>query len=89
MTSSGAKGDAEPDQQGTVSDPPALGALAKDTAKDAVGVVMGYVGGRVWLRPLLGGREWEVRSERVRSLTSREELSARLSARNESQRWGK
>ncbi|UFD97988.1 hypothetical protein PQC18_gp50 [Streptomyces phage Pablito] len=61
---------------------PGIGELAKDTGRDTVGVVMGHVGSYVQLRPINGGREWDAKPDRVRSLTAREELSARLAVRN-------
>jgi hypothetical protein len=64
------------------------GALVKDTDKGLVGVVMGDVGGRVLLRPIQGGKEWEALPGAVQPLTPREELSARLAARNADSRWG-
>ncbi|MFD1828813.1 hypothetical protein ACFSJS_03915 [Streptomyces desertarenae] len=38
--------------------------------------------GRVWLRPLGGGREWDAEPHEVEPLTRREQLSARLAAAN-------
>lgn len=65
-----------------------VGALAKDTEAGLVGVVMGDVGGRVLLRPIQGGKEWEALPGNVKPLTAREELRARLAARNETSRCG-
>nr|WP_079101210.1 hypothetical protein [Streptomyces pathocidini] len=71
-------------------DQPELGSLVIDTGdRNRVGVVMGHVGPYVQLRPVGGGREWDAAPERVRPLTSREELSARLAARNKGARWGR
>ncbi len=61
---------------------PDIGALAKDTASGRIGVVMGAVGGRVQIRPIGGGREWDAVPDKVRPLSAREELSARLAIRN-------
>ncbi|WP_018548360.1 hypothetical protein [Streptomyces sp. LaPpAH-108] len=44
----------------TVPEPPAVGAYAKDARNGRIGEVMGRVGGRVQLRPVGGGREWDV-----------------------------
>lgn len=65
-----------------------VGELAKDTRSGQVGVVMGDIAGRVMLRSLAGGKEWEVEPEKLGSLTPREELSARLTIRNDASRWG-
>ncbi|MFJ4619691.1 hypothetical protein [Streptomyces sp. NPDC088812] len=67
---------------------PGLGALAKDNANGRIGVVMGAVGGRVQMRPTQGGREWDAMPDDVVSLSAREELSARLAARNDDSRVG-
>ncbi|NED34858.1 hypothetical protein [Streptomyces sp. SID8499] len=61
---------------------PGIGALAKDTASGRIGVVMGAVGGRVQIRPIGGGREWDAVPDNVQTLSAREELSARLAIRN-------
>ncbi|MGW2207892.1 hypothetical protein [Streptomyces sp. NPDC001781] len=44
---------------------PALGAYALDVRDGRLGEVMGRVGGRVQLRPLGGGREWDVPPEHL------------------------
>ncbi|HEY8984510.1 MAG TPA: hypothetical protein VIU15_33670 [Streptomyces sp.] len=67
---------------------PGIGELAKDTARGLIGVVMDEVGGRVQIRPLTGGTEWDVLPENVVALSAREELSARLTIRNGSSRNG-
>lgn len=61
---------------------PGIGALAKDTANGRIGVVMGEVGGRVQIRPVGGGIEWDAMPDNVVAPTAREELSARLAIRN-------
>ncbi|MFG3099957.1 hypothetical protein ACGFZL_05420 [Streptomyces sp. NPDC048182] len=61
---------------------PGIGELAKDTASGRIGVVMGEVGGRVQMRPVGGGREWDAMPNTVVALRAREELSARLAVRN-------
>ncbi|GHF18320.1 hypothetical protein E5082_16355 [Streptomyces griseoluteus] len=48
------------DEEGRV-----LGSYALDVRDGRVGEVMGQVGGRVQLRPLGGGREWDVPPEHV------------------------
>lgn len=67
---------------------PSIGELAKDTAGKRIGVVMGEIGGRVQMRPIQGGREWDAKPDDVAALTPREELSARLAARNGNRRVG-
>ncbi|WP_031508080.1 hypothetical protein [Streptomyces megasporus] len=59
-----------------------VGSMARDVRDGRVGDVMDVHPGRVWLRPLGGGREWDARPEEVRPLTPREQLSARLAAAN-------
>ena len=49
---------------------PNVGSLVRDTAKDRVGVYMGKMGPFAMLRPVGGGKEWEVRPEDVRSATT-------------------
>ncbi|MFH9549160.1 hypothetical protein [Streptomyces sp. NPDC017435] len=61
---------------------PAVGDLAKDSGTGRIGVVMGEVGGRVQMRPVRGGREWDALPGDVAALSAREELSARLAVRN-------
>jgi hypothetical protein len=67
---------------------PGIGALAKDGATGRIGVVMGEVGGRVQMRPVRGGREWDAIRDDVEALSAREELSVRLAARNGNSRAG-
>ncbi|MFG2724053.1 hypothetical protein [Streptomyces canus] len=61
---------------------PGIGELAKDSARDRIGVVMGALGGRVQMRPIGGGTEWDVMPDNVVAPSPREELSARLAIRN-------
>lgn len=61
---------------------PGIGDLAKDSASGRIGVVMDKVGGRVQIRPLTGGTEWDAMPDKVVALSAREELSARLAIRN-------
>ncbi|WP_075268423.1 hypothetical protein [Streptomyces sp. Tue 6075] len=67
---------------------PAIGELAKDTAKGCVGVVMGEVGGRVQIRPIRGGTEWDAMPDNVVTPSACEELSAHLAIRNANTRAG-
>lgn len=48
---------------------PGVGSLARDTARGEVGQVMDHQSGRVWLRPLSGGREWTAWPDEVEPLT--------------------
>ncbi|MDX3544880.1 hypothetical protein PV729_22820 [Streptomyces europaeiscabiei] len=67
---------------------PGIGELAKDSASGRLGVVMGEIGGRVQMRPVHGGREWDAMPRSVVALSAREELSARLAAKNGNSRVG-
>ncbi|MGW1889014.1 hypothetical protein ACWCP6_01975 [Streptomyces sp. NPDC002004] len=55
---------------------PPVGSYAVDVRTGQVGRVMGHEGPYVQLRPLGGGREWDVAPEEVRTATSQERLSA-------------
>lgn len=67
---------------------PGIGELAKDTAKGRIGIVMGELGGRVQIRPIGGGREWDAMPDKVVHPSAREELSARLAIKNGNSRDG-
>ncbi|MFG2955757.1 hypothetical protein ACGF5O_18780 [Streptomyces sp. NPDC048291] len=67
---------------------PGIGELAKDSARDRIGVVMGAVGGRVQIRPIGGGTEWDAIPDNVVAPSPREELRARLAIRNSNSRDG-
>ena len=67
---------------------PGIGELAKDIASGRIGVVMGELGGRVQIRPMGGGVEWDAMPANVEALSAREELSARLAVRNGNSRVG-
>ncbi|MFF8845465.1 hypothetical protein ACF08N_22525 [Streptomyces sp. NPDC015127] len=67
---------------------PGIGDLAKDTANGKLGIVMGEIGGRVQMRPVGGGIEWDAMPDNVVSPKAREELSARLAVRNANTRAG-
>lgn len=43
-----------------------VGTVVIDTCRDRVGTVMDEIGSRIHIRPLGGGREWDVKSEYVR-----------------------
>ncbi|HZG02172.1 MAG TPA: hypothetical protein VE546_01125 [Streptomyces sp.] len=59
-----------------------VGSVVRDLRDGRVGDVMDIHPGRVWLRPLGGGREWDAAPDEVQPLTPREQLSARLAAAN-------
>ncbi|GAA3844442.1 hypothetical protein GCM10022403_090420 [Streptomyces coacervatus] len=61
---------------------PAVGAYATDVRDGRIGEVMGHVGGRVQLRPVGGGREWECPPESVGAAPPEEVLRARVRGRN-------
>ncbi|MFD4144186.1 hypothetical protein [Streptomyces sp. NPDC058572] len=67
---------------------PGIGELAKDEASGRIGVVMGEIGGRVQMRPMRGGVEWDAMPDKVVALRAREELSARLAVKNNNSRVG-
>ncbi|MFE2838740.1 hypothetical protein ACFXI6_48625 [Streptomyces mirabilis] len=67
---------------------PGIGELAKDSARGRIGVVMGEIGGRVQIRPIRGGKEWDAMPDNVMALSAREELSARLAVKNGNSRVG-
>jgi hypothetical protein len=67
---------------------PGIGELAKDTARNRIGVVMGEIGGRVQIRPIGGGTEWDAVPDNVVAPSAREELSARLAIKNGNSRDG-
>jgi hypothetical protein len=73
------------DEEGT----PDVGSLVLDAKRDRVGVVMDRQGGRVYLRPPQGGREWEAAPEDVRPAKARDELRARVAEINAAGRWGR
>jgi hypothetical protein len=45
---------------------PGIGSPAYDASRERYGLVMDRVAGRVWLRQVGGGREWEARPEDIR-----------------------
>ncbi|CAL9557434.1 hypothetical protein ACLIYM_28240 [Streptomyces fenghuangensis] len=53
-----------------------------DTTRDRIGELMGRSGGRYFLRPPGGGREWECLPENTRLPTPEEQLSAGVRAAN-------
>lgn len=61
---------------------PGIGELANDSGRRRIGVVMGELGGRVQMRPIRGGLEWDAMPDNVVALSAQEELNARLALRN-------
>ncbi|MFE7278562.1 hypothetical protein [Streptomyces sp. NPDC057623] len=61
---------------------PPAGALVRDTARGRVGEFMGKQGPYFMVRPLGGGREWEVSPEYVEPLTPEEVLSVKVKRAN-------
>ncbi|MEU3861921.1 hypothetical protein AB0F03_31935 [Streptomyces sp. NPDC028722] len=55
---------------------PPAGSHVVDTRTGRVGVVMGYEGPYVQVRPYGGGREWDAEPETLRGATTAERLSA-------------
>ncbi|WP_031507999.1 hypothetical protein [Streptomyces megasporus] len=53
-----------------------------DTRRNQIGELMGKSGGRYFLRPPGGGREWECLPENTRLPTPEEQLSAGVRAAN-------
>ncbi|MFE0733412.1 hypothetical protein [Streptomyces sp. NPDC058855] len=61
---------------------PPIGAIVLDTARNHVGRVMGAEGPYLQLRPLGGGREWDVEAAHLHPLTGAELLSALVAEAN-------
>ncbi|GAB2905643.1 hypothetical protein [Streptomyces mayteni] len=59
-----------------------VGAAVMDVRRERVGVVMAKENDRVYLRPLLGGREWEAEESDLRPATGEERLLAKLRGLN-------
>ncbi|GAA2468564.1 hypothetical protein [Streptomyces lavendulocolor] len=54
-----------------------------DARDGRIGEVMGHVGGRVQLRPLGGGREWDCPADELTPASPREVLRARVRELNQ------
>ena len=61
---------------------PPPGTLVRDTARGRVGEYMGKGGPYLLLRPVGGGREWEVSPEYVEPLSQEEALSVKVRVAN-------
>jgi hypothetical protein len=68
---------------------PGAGEFVMDVVDGRVGVVIACMDDHVRLRPLDGGALWVAEPARVRGLSAREQLSARLAVANAARRWGK
>jgi hypothetical protein len=62
---------------------PTVGTVMIDVARSVIGEFRGEAGGQYCLRPLGGGREWEVSPEYVRVATDGERSDPTLAARGE------
>ncbi|MGW6456399.1 hypothetical protein ACWF94_10800 [Streptomyces sp. NPDC055078] len=65
-----------------------IGAVVRDSAVGRVGRVMGDVGGRVQLRPLNGGVEWDALPERLSPAAQSDAMSEAVAEANAQSRWG-
>jgi hypothetical protein len=63
-----------------------VGALAHDTTRDRVGVVMARESGRVYLRPQGGGKEWAAKPGDIEPISAEEAPSKRVRDANERSR---
>ncbi len=91
-TSGGPSTEPGPATEPTTSGPtvPAvpIGTPVRDTTRDRIGVVMDRQGPYFQLRPLDGGREWDVAPEHVEPVSAREVLHARVAEANHRSRQG-
>lgn len=93
MPSSGAggEGDDNPTLPGCsrLGEVAAAGEVVRDIARERVGRVMGHEGPYVQLRPLAGGREWDVEPRDLRAMSQSEVLSALVAELNARSRRGR
>ncbi|MFI8276010.1 hypothetical protein ACIGBH_14040 [Streptomyces sp. NPDC085929] len=61
---------------------PAIGDTVRDTLRNRFGIVTDRIGPYLRLRPLTGGRVWEVESEDTEPVSTPEALRARLAEVN-------
>ncbi|MFJ9541684.1 hypothetical protein ACIRPX_31115 [Streptomyces sp. NPDC101225] len=61
---------------------PPVGTYVTDVRDGRIGEAMGHVGGRVQLRPVAGGREWDCPPESARTASPEEVLRARVRKAN-------
>ncbi|MEC4017772.1 hypothetical protein [Streptomyces sp. H27-D2] len=67
---------------------PEGGETVRDAGSGRVGVVMGKVGPYYQLRPVGGGKEWDVPPSNIRAISQTEVLSVRVAVANERSRQG-
>ncbi|MGW1977453.1 hypothetical protein [Streptomyces sp. NPDC001889] len=67
---------------------PTAGDVVRDAAGKRIGRVMGRVGGRIQLRPLNGGREWDALPEDLTPAVQSDAMSAAVAEANAQSRWG-
>ncbi|MER7955257.1 hypothetical protein [Streptomyces sp. NPDC096030] len=67
---------------------PEVGDLVRDTATGRVGFYVDSVAGRLLIRPVRGGREWEAGPDDVQLATPMRELRARAAEINARSRRG-
>ncbi|MGH3310169.1 MAG: hypothetical protein ACRDP3_06240 [Streptomyces sp.] len=72
----------------TEPSPPTNGTVVFDEERGRVGEVMDQSGGRLQLRPVRGGREWDADPAHVRTATTAERVRATLAAVNAASRGG-
>jgi hypothetical protein len=65
-----------------------VGMVVRDTKRDRIGRVMECGPCRVHLRPVCGGREWEVARDDIEQLPISEALGRVVAERNAQSRWG-
>ncbi|MEU8972613.1 hypothetical protein AB0D11_25635 [Streptomyces monashensis] len=61
---------------------PTIKEIVEDSDTGRIGEVEGHVGPNWQLRPLHGGREWDVRPEAIRQIDQAQALSAKARAAN-------
>ncbi|MCY0933593.1 hypothetical protein [Streptomyces sp. H34-S4] len=66
-----------------------IGSVMKDTKAGRAGTVAGASDGKIQLRPLGGGMEWDVDPKDVERVSPRDELKLRLAAENERSIYGR
>ncbi|GGZ45533.1 hypothetical protein GCM10010387_45050 [Streptomyces inusitatus] len=78
-------------QREPVPDRPEVGSVMRDAASRRVGRVMGLVGGRVQLRPLNGGCEWDAVPGDLSPAIQSDAMSAAVAEANAYavSRWGR
>ncbi|MER7839369.1 hypothetical protein ABTY98_26685 [Streptomyces sp. NPDC096040] len=65
---------------------PPVGTYVTDVRDGRIGEVMGHLGGKVQLRPVAGGREWDCPGESLAPAPSEEVLRAQVQRANKARR---